>query len=577
MANPIVVTLQSRGADKVARDADRIADRYSNMGSRVRRGAQVAARAAKAAVAAVAVGAVALAGSSVKAASDAEQSLGATRTVFGKYAADVIKRSKQAAKQVGLSANEYRELANVTGASLKGAGLPLEKVSSLTGKLNERAADLAATFGGKTSEAVSAFASLLRGEADPIERYGISVKQADVNARLAAKGQDKLTGAARKQAEIQARLDLAFKQSQDSAGAFSRESDTLAHKQQVLGAQVENIKVRIGNFLLPILSQFVGLVSDKVVPAVQRFIDGMKDGTGAGGDFAEILRKTWEITKRVAAVTADVVGFLLEHKGAVIALTATIVALVAIQKIHAAVMAVQAAGGLVALIKGTKTVTAVTKTWTAVQWLMNAALSANPIGLAVAALALLVAGVVLAYKKSETFRDIVKRALEAVGDAFRWLWNNVAQPVFKFLIGAIAAAMDKFADFVRALSKVPGFGWLKPIAEDMERNADKTEKFAESLRKIPDRKSVTVDVRVNTSAIDKVEQQLNRLGGARARTLPRTTARAMDLATDVSVTSPPIRVELRLSADELDRLARGRDLLLDVDLAQRVGIRRYAS
>jgi hypothetical protein len=58
-----------------------------------------------------------------------------------------------------------------------------------------------------------------------------------------------------------------------------------------------------------------------------------------------------------------------------------------------------------------------TKAVTAGQWLLNAALSANPIGLVVVAVALLVGGLVLAYRKSETFRDIVTGVWKAVKTA----------------------------------------------------------------------------------------------------------------------------------------------------------------
>ncbi|QIM22887.1 hypothetical protein G7075_20050 [Phycicoccus sp. HDW14] len=44
---------------------------------------------------------------------------------------------------------------------------------------------------------------------------------------------------------------------------------------------------------------------------------------------------------------------------------------------------------------------------TAAQWLWNAALTANPIGIVVVAIAALVAAIVLAWKNSETFRAIV--------------------------------------------------------------------------------------------------------------------------------------------------------------------------
>lgn len=61
---------------------------------------------------------------------------------------------------------------------------------------------------------------------------------------------------------------------------------------------------------------------------------------------------------------------------------------------------------------------------TAAQWLLNAALTANPIGLVILAVAALVAAIVVAYRKSETFRRIVDAALRAVGAGFTWLWNK---------------------------------------------------------------------------------------------------------------------------------------------------------
>lgn len=57
---------------------------------------------------------------------------------------------------------------------------------------------------------------------------------------------------------------------------------------------------------------------------------------------------------------------------------------------------------------------AAAKATAAAQWLLNAALSANPIGLVIAAVVGLVAVLVIAYKKSETFRRIVNGAFRAV-------------------------------------------------------------------------------------------------------------------------------------------------------------------
>lgn len=279
MAGPIVVSIIGDNR-RLSQSVDSSRSQLGKLGGM----AKTAGLAAGAGLALAGAAAVKFGVDAVKAASDSQQSVGATRTVFGKYADEVIKRSQDSAKAIGVSANEYRELSNVVGASLTGAGVPLGKATELTDKLNTRAADLAATFGGKTSEAVSAFSSLLRGEADPIERYGISVKQSDVNARLAAEGQDKLTGSALKQAEMQARLDLAFQQSSKSAGAFGRESDTLANRQQILGAMWDDLQAKAGAVLLPALTRLGTFAINTLVPAFERIGPPVLEFARAAGD-----------------------------------------------------------------------------------------------------------------------------------------------------------------------------------------------------------------------------------------------------------------------------------------------------
>jgi phage-related protein len=80
--------------------------------------------------------------------------------------------------------------------------------------------------------------------------------------------------------------------------------------------------------------------------------------------------------------------------------------------------AVSAFAGVVAKMVSVSQIAAVaTKAWTAAQWLFNAAMAANPITLVVIGLAALVAALVLAYQHSETFRNIVNTAFEAVSNA----------------------------------------------------------------------------------------------------------------------------------------------------------------
>lgn len=192
---------------------------------------------------------------SMEYASEAEQSYGAVESIFADHAQGIIDNSKRAATEVGVSGREYRELASNMGAMLKNMGMPMDEVADKSENLVEVAADLAATFGGSTKEAVEAVSSLLRGETDPIERYGVSIKQADISARMAADGLDGLTGEAEKQAKAQTLLNLLTEQTASAQGQFARETDTAAHKQQVATAKYNDAKEAIGTALLPIMAE----------------------------------------------------------------------------------------------------------------------------------------------------------------------------------------------------------------------------------------------------------------------------------------------------------------------------------
>lgn len=73
--------------------------------------------------------------------------------------------------------------------------------------------------------------------------------------------------------------------------------------------------------------------------------------------------------------------------------------------------------------------TAATTAQTAAQWALNVAMSANPIGLIIAAIVALVAGLVLAYNKSETFREIVQKVGEVGAAAIGWVVDKIGELV----------------------------------------------------------------------------------------------------------------------------------------------------
>jgi hypothetical protein len=162
----------------------------------------------------------------------------------------------------------------------------------------------------------------------------------------------------------------------DALGTTLTDKDAQAVKDATLNKRkmsesVKGLQIAIGKNLLPIVQRFVTWMTTKVVPAIK-----------------------------------NVVGFLEQNKQIVTTVAAVLVPLI---------------GGLFAFVKVMQVVAALTKAWAVAQGILNSAFLANPLTWVVIGIVALVAAIVIAYKRSETFRNIVQGALAAVGAAFEVL------------------------------------------------------------------------------------------------------------------------------------------------------------
>jgi phage-related protein len=97
---------------------------------------------------------------------------------------------------------------------------------------------------------------------------------------------------------------------------------------------------------------------------------------------------------------------------------------------------------------------------TAAQWLLNAAMEANPIVLAVTAIALLAAGIFIAYKKFKPFRDVVDAVFGALKTAFGWIKDHwplvLGLLIAPFIVGPILIFKAFGPKLLELLGKIPG-------------------------------------------------------------------------------------------------------------------------
>ncbi|GAA3077794.1 hypothetical protein [Streptosporangium carneum] len=114
-------------------------------------------------------------------------------------------------------------------------------------------------------------------------------------------------------------------------------------------------------------------------------------------------------------------------------LLAVSMAKLAWEKGRAAAQAVLATTRTVAMTVAQKAAAVASRVFAVAIRLVNAAMRANPIGIVITLLIAIGGALVLAYKKSATFRAIVDGAFRAVGRVGSWLWNNALGPALKAL------------------------------------------------------------------------------------------------------------------------------------------------
>lgn len=99
-----------------------------------------------------------------------------------------------------------------------------------------------------------------------------------------------------------------------------------------------------------------------------------------------------------------------------------------------------------------KASTAASKLMAAGIWLVNAAMRANPIGIIITLITGLIAIVVLAYKKNETFRKIVDAVWKGIQKAISFAINNIIKPVIQWLYNFFVNTLaPKFLWFHRSI------------------------------------------------------------------------------------------------------------------------------
>ena len=231
---------------------------------------------------------------SVNATQQFERNLLALNQVFEGLQPRMVGFTKEV-ENYGLSQQQAASASVFLGSVLKQYGFSVNQTADQTERLVTLAQDLATTYGYDVQEALLAITALFRGEYDPIEKFGVAMKQNEVNARIAAQGLGDLEGAALANAQAIARLEMLFERASDSVGAFGRASDTLYASQQRLNAVIGNLQVAFGEPLQRPLAELNNLFADfaqKFGPDIVEIGNAIGSALGSAAPIVGLLTQT---------------------------------------------------------------------------------------------------------------------------------------------------------------------------------------------------------------------------------------------------------------------------------------------
>jgi hypothetical protein len=240
-----------------------------------------------------------------------------------------------------------------------------------------------------------------------------------------------------------------------------------------------NFKESVGTALMPVLDKVFKFLTSTGIPALQTALKWLQNNTDTVKNLGIALGGLTVAYYAAKSATAIFNGIQIISKGIMLVVNGVVLASKGIMMGYAFAqgLAGKAALGtriqLVLLSVQTRIVTIATAALTLVQTaggiaskafaigikLVNAAMRANPVGLVVTLIVGLVAVLILAYKKSETFRNIVNGVWKAIVSVALWAFNNVLKPLFKLFVGYYTA-LGKAAIWLYQKAIKPAWDWI---------------------------------------------------------------------------------------------------------------------
>ena len=197
---------------------------------------------------------------SIEAAAEAEQVFSKLNTVFGETSgamAEVV----SLASQIGVSASTAASALSTVGDLLQAQGQTTIQSLETASEWVSQFQDIIAfkDINMSLEEFAQNFMSGAAGNLRNFRTFGSIVRESAVNAELAKKGLDKLTGSELELAKMTTRAEMALEQQKNAIGATEREWDTMLSVERRYNEALKSLKEDTGKQIQPIVRWWLEL------------------------------------------------------------------------------------------------------------------------------------------------------------------------------------------------------------------------------------------------------------------------------------------------------------------------------
>lgn len=357
------------------------------------------------------------------------------------HLAKLAKTEEDLAKWTEIAAGVYGTFGN---------SIPLE---SLTEAANETA---------KTGELTGALSDALSWSGVNVEKFQKSLKSAKTEQQ--------------RQQMITANLNGLFDESSKKYQTANKDVIAANKAQANLNKTMAEVSRKIAPITTSLQNGFAKLL-EKVLELVEN-----SDLDGFANEVAEAFDK---IIEDIIPKIIDGLKWILENKDAIIA---------GILALGAAFATMNVANMIMGLVNSFKEFKKAQEGATVAQWLLNAAMNANPVGIIIAAITALVAAFIYLWNTSDEFRAFWTKLWDGIMSFFKDNWKDILLLIVNPIAGAFSLLykhcdsfrefVDKFMDKVKKSFKD---GWSAVVKFFSKSVPEWISNMSKEMSKLPDK------------------------------------------------------------------------------------------